>query len=67
MIEMKSIRFEVWEDNGPKFLVEACDMDEAMDKGARRLGYVDYADMAYEIGWGETEGFNIRKMDEECI
>lgn len=65
-IEMKSIKFEVWEDSGPKFFVEARNMDEALDKGARHLGYVDYADMAEECGWGENDDeLNIRKIDEE--
>ena len=41
-------------------IIEAENMNEALDKAAKMAGYIDHADIAQELGWEESE-FNIVK------
>ena len=38
--------------------------EDLMDKAAKAFGYVDYADMAQELNWGEGEGLNTCRAGE---
>ncbi|WP_095159199.1 hypothetical protein [Pseudomonas sp. Irchel 3E13] len=57
--------FYVWKDseesNGLK--VKAVSMNAALDEAAFQFGYVDYSDMAQNLGWTQGEGLNIRPVN----
>jgi len=52
--------FRVWtDDKSFDEVIEAPSMKEALDEAARRLGAIDYADLAQKRNWGPDEGLNI--------
>ena len=61
-----SKQFKVWIDGNSEKntvetdfgIIEAENMNEALDKAAQMAGYIDHADIAQELGWEESE-FNI--------
>ena len=66
-----SKNFKVWIDGNAERnsdatdfgIIEAENMNEALDKAAQMAGYIDHADIAQELGWKESE-FNVVKADE---
>ncbi len=65
-------RFKVWIDGDAEKnsvetdfgIIEAEDMNAALDKAAQMAGYIDHADIAQALGWEESE-FNIVAAGEE--
>ena len=57
--------FTVWPDglDDQAMTIEAPDMPTALDNAARRAGFIDYADLAQEMGGG-WEGLNIRELED---
>lgn len=59
-------KFKVWIDGNAQKntvetdfdIIEAANMNEALDKAAQMAGYIDHADIAQELGWEDSE-FNI--------
>lgn len=45
--------------NEQEIIVKANNGSEALDLAAKKFGYIDYADMAQELNWGEDEGLDI--------
>ena len=54
-------KFKVWEKGQESIEVEAGGMNEALDIAAHKFGFIDYADMAQERAWSESEGLNIER------
>lgn len=58
--------FYVWkdgeEDTGLR--IKAVTMNAALDEAAYQYGFIDYADMAQDLGWSENQGLNIRLLEE---
>lgn len=60
---MKRFRLKLPHGGSPWIEVEAYDVDGALDAGARKYGWADYAEMVEkhgkEAGWGEDDGFTV--------
>lgn len=56
-------KFKVWIDGSAQKgtvetdfgIIEAADMNEALDKAAQMANYIDHADMARELEWEESQ------------
>ncbi|WP_372822209.1 hypothetical protein ACCE15_05335 [Pseudomonas parafulva] len=59
--------FHVWKDGeeDSRLEIKAVSMAAALDIAARQYGYIDYADMAQELGWSGNEGLNVETLDTE--
>lgn len=69
-----SKQFKVWIDGNSEKntvetdfgIIEAENMNEALDKAAQMAGYIDHADIAQELGWEESE-FNVLALEDAYI
>ena len=57
------MKFHVYANAADFGIIEAENMNEALDKAAQMAGYIDHADIAQELGWKESE-FNVVEADE---
>ena len=63
-------KFHVWIDGNAARnstetdfgIIEAENMNDALDAAAQMAGYIDHADIAQELGWTDSE-FNIVEVE----